>query len=206
MKKHVKVSKNLSSRKVSKLAAKGKKRMDIISGRRRFVFYVSSSAEEKQVVTAVKHAVEAVNNPAPVPQNKHAITAKRPLTEQEQEVIRREFLKLNGIFEESKKDCTRIRNLLSDDVSVWQVSGYVVKLHQLAKAKELSMKDRRAYLSANRGHYKHWLSYNGAKYDEMREKSGVTLGKVMTLSARRPRFAVPATQVKETKPRHKVLA
>lgn len=102
--------------------------------------------------------------------NKHAKNFQRPLTEREEKVIQREFLKLNGIFEPNRKDCTRICGLLPEEVTVFQVSGHVTKLHRAAKSGELEMPDRRAYLANIRDHQRHWLTYKGEKYDQMRER------------------------------------
>lgn len=104
--------------------------------------------------------------------NKHARNFRRKLTESEETLIKREFLKLNGIFDPNKKDCSRIREMLPDDISVFQVSGHVTKLHRAATSGELELKDRRAYLLAIRAHRKHWLTYGGEKYDQMRKRKG----------------------------------
>ena len=106
--------------------------------------------------------------------NKHARNFQRKLTEHEEALIKRAFLKLNGIFDPNKQDCSRIRDTLPapDEISVFQVSGYVTKLHRAAASGELELKDRRAYLTAIRAHRKHWLTYEGEKYDQMRERKG----------------------------------
>jgi hypothetical protein len=129
--------------------------------------------------------------------NKHATLAKRDLEVHEMSIITGEFLKLNGIFEPLKKDCTRIRNLLDDSVSVFQVSGYVFKLHRLVQSGKLEVTDKRAYMAAIRAHRKHWLTYQGDKYNEMRER--------VEANGRKPKFAVLASRGRDTKPRHKVV-
>ena len=125
----------------------------------------------------------------------HAVANfKRPLNEKEENIIKEEFLKLNGIFEPLKKDCSRIRALLADEITVFQVSGYVTKLHKLAVSGELELNDRRAYLANLKAHRKHWLTYQGEKYDEMRERVG----------GRKPQFAARPQPVYASVARHRM--
>ena len=127
----------------------------------------------------------------------HAVACfSRPLTEKEEALIRREFLALNGVFDPLKKDCTRIKNMLGEEVSVFQVSGYVTKLHRQAVAGELEMGDRRAYLATLRSHRKHWLTYSGEKYEEMRAR--------VEVNGRKPRFAARPEPVHASAPRHRM--
>ena len=102
------------------------------------------------------------------PLNKHVCKKVRSLTDAEKDLIRNEFLNLNGIFEESKKDCTRIRDRLSPDISVFQVSTYVLFLHRQVASGRLQVSDRRAYFSALRDRRKHWLTYRSDKYRRMK--------------------------------------
>jgi hypothetical protein len=127
----------------------------------------------------------------------HAVPRfSRPLTEKEEALIKREFIALNGIFEPLKKDCTRIKNLLGEEVSVFQVSGYVTKLHKLAREGTLELSDRRAYLATLRSHRKHWLTYQGEKYEEMRAR--------IEANGRKPRFAARPEPVTAGAPRHRM--
>ena len=114
--------------------------------------------------------------------NKHASNFKRELTDHEKTIIKVEFLKLNGIFPPLEKHCTRIKNILGNNVSVFQVSGEVSKLHKLASSGAMEMVDRRAYLATIRSHRKHWLTYRGEKYDAMRLRK--------TIGNRQPKFGV----------------
>ena len=182
---------------------KGKKKVDIVIERR--VHWNRAAYKATPVVPETKREVVEAKRPSPAPQtrdsdkalNKHEALYRRPLNPHEETIIKVEFLKLNGVFEPLKKDCTRIKNLLGDEVSVFQVSGYVTRLHKLAMSGELEMKDRRAYLATLRSHRNHWLTYEGEKYDEMREAAKA--------SARKPKFGVRVEPARDKAPRHKVL-
>ena len=149
--------------------------MDVVISSRKICYRKVSESER---AAARKVAVEVKQAP-PRPQtipingdalNKHQVLYRRDLTDHEQTIIKVEFLKLNGIFESLKKDCTRIRAKLGNDVSVFQVSGFVTRLHQQVMAGELEVRDINAYRAAIRSHRKHWLTYEGDKYDEMRSR------------------------------------
>ena len=137
----------------------------------------------------IQQAVEVKKTPPPAESgNRHASTARRPLSDREKAFIRREFLKLNGVFDPNQKHCTRIKEALGDEVSVFQVSRYVTCLHNQAKSGDLEMTNRRAYLSTLRSHRNHWLTYNGEKYDEMRKKADVK--PVFAAQIQRPKAGV----------------
>ena len=125
---------------------------------------------QKQVATTTKTS------------NHAGVNFKRSLTEQEEVTIKVEFLKLNGIFEPNKKDCTRIRNLIGGAVTVFQVTGYVTRLHKEVMSGELIVPNRATYLASLRSHRKHWLTYNGEKYNAMRAQVEAT--------GRKPKFTV----------------
>ena len=183
---------------------KGGKKVDIVIERRVHWNRAAYKAAPTSVPEVKREVVEAKLAPRPAQTrdtdkalNKHEALYRRPLTPQEETVIKVEFLKLNGVFEPLRKDCTRIKNLLGDEVSVFQVSGYVTRLHKMAVAGDLEMRDRRAYLATLRSHRKHWLTYEGEKYDEMREAAKAT--------ARQPKFGIRVEPEREKAPRHKVL-
>ena len=150
-------------------------------------------AEPKLTTATRRHEIpQAVTAKAP-----HAVaTFSRPLTDKEETLIQREFVRLNGIFDPNKKDCTRIKNLLGEEISVFQVSGYVTKLHRQAMAGELEMGDRRAYLAALKSHRKHWLTYQGEKYDEMRAR--------IEANGRKPKFAARPEPIAASSSRHRM--
>lgn len=157
---------------------RGKKKVDIVIERKvhwnRAAYKAAAPVEtRREVVEAKRPSRPTQTRDSDVALNKHEALYKRPLTAQEETIIKTEFLKLNGVFEPLKKDCTRIKNLLGDEVSVFQVSGYVTRLHRLARAGELEMRDRRAYLATLRSHRNHWLTYEGEKYAEMREAATI---------------------------------
>ena len=155
----------------------------------------TTTSRRVNIPVTPKTVVEAVTTPAAG--NKHAVNFVRGLTEKEEALIQREFLKLNGVFPPLEKHCTRIKGLLPDDVSVFQVSGCVTKLHAKAVAGDLEMKDRAAYLASLRSHRKHWLTYSGDKYEEMRER--------LVTKGRKPTLAVREGTARRSRPRHQIV-
>ena len=134
--------------------------------------------------------------------NGHSKLSRRPLTEAEEALIEAEFVKLNGIFEPKNKDCTRIRNLLPQEVTVFQVSGHVSRLHKRVAAGILILPQMRSYEIAIKAHRQHWLTYKGEKYEAMRERVPVI---EPPRQARRPKFTVRVAPQTDKRPRHKVL-
>ena len=175
--------------------------MDIVV-ERRVNFNRKAYMAKKAGAKGSREVVEAIWSPHFTPAKttiapSALIIAVRSLNRKEERLILREFLKLNGVFVPRNKDCSRIRALLPDDITVRQVSGYVTKLHKQVAAGNLELEDRRAYLATLRAHRKHWLTYNGEKYDEMRERVKTT--------GRKPVYVARAGQDKETTPRHRMV-
>lgn len=108
---------------------------------------------------------------AAVPLNGHLRRRRRSLTNEERQIVRREFRRNNGIIE---KNCaSRIRDMLPSDVSVFQVVGAIVMLHREVKNGTLLLRDMAAYKAALTAHRDHWLTYRGEKYDQMRRLRGL---------------------------------
>ena len=77
--------------------------------------------------------------------NGHKVLKKRKLAEWEKNIIRTEFIKLNGIIHE---DFTLpIKAKLGSDVSPFQVTGFVTLLHKYVKDGSLKLSDMNAYWS-----------------------------------------------------------
>ena len=148
--------------------------MDIVV-ERRVNFNRKAYMAKKAGAKGSREVVEAIRSPHFTPAKttiapSALIIAVRSLNRKEERLILREFLKLNGVFVPRNKDCSRIRALLPDDITVRQVSGYVTKLHKQAATGNLEMPDNRAYRATLRAHRKHWRTYSGDKYDAMRAK------------------------------------
>ena len=77
--------------------------------------------------------------------NGHKVLKKRKLLEWEKNYIRAEFIKLNGIIHE---DFTLpIKAKLGDEVSIFQVTGFVTLLHKYVAEGSLVLPDMNRYWS-----------------------------------------------------------
>ena len=117
----------------------------------------------------LRRELSKVRRPA-VALNRHKKAKTRNLTEDEKALIRNEFLKLNGIFLESKKDASRIKAMLPADVTVFQVSGEIFKLHRLVKEDKLRVDNRAAYFAALNKRRRRWATYKSERYRKLRDR------------------------------------
>ena len=75
--------------------------------------------------------------------NGHKIEKKRKLNDREKNIIRSEFLRLNGIIYEDA--CLEIKKKLGNDISIFQVTGFITLLHRYVKKGQLSLRDMDSY-------------------------------------------------------------
>lgn len=96
---------------------------------------------------------------------KHNSNKKRPLTEDEKRIIRNEFIAVNGKIAEDV--CVEIKLKLDSSVSIFQITGYITRLHRQAKD-ILPGNVLKEYYDFIESHRKHWATYKSSKYIAMR--------------------------------------
>lgn len=133
--------------------------------------------EEEESQTGTQTAVTATeatppgNSTGPRNGNGHTVGFKRKLNDDEKDFIRSEFMKLNGQFEDAKKSCTAMLPQMGDEITVWQVTGFVSYLHREIAAGRLQVGDMPAYMEFLEAHKKLWAQYNSSKYQKLRKQN-----------------------------------
>ena len=99
--------------------------------------------------------------------NGHKSLKNRSLLDGERDDIRAEFMTLNGEIDTDA--CVRLKaDKLSDEVSIFQVTGFMTSLHMKIARGELRVWDMNAYESFLQSHRDMWARYNSPKYATMR--------------------------------------
>jgi hypothetical protein len=98
--------------------------------------------------------------------NGHKVAKIRSLYGNEKDMIRAEFLRLNGQITEDA--CKPILAGLDKDVSIFQVTGFMTYLHSQVAGGALEVSDIASYLTFLQGHRSLWARYNSPKYAAMR--------------------------------------
>ena len=129
-------------------------------------------AKEETETPSVTTETEEAKTPSVTTQteggNGHTASASRKLSDDEKDFIRGQFMNLNGVFEDSKKSCTAMLPNMGDEVSVWQVTGFVSYLHREVASNKFVLPDMDKYLKFLEAHKKLWAQYNSPKYKSMR--------------------------------------
>ena len=128
---------------------------------------------QRQVtVTKITTPPPAPTTPPPAPRHKngngHVSMFMRKLNTKEKDFIYTHFLSLNGEFNDIKKSCSIIRSKMSDEISIWQVTGYVSYLHREVAKGNLEVSNMVSYDKFIRLHKKLWSQYNSPKYQAKR--------------------------------------
>lgn len=94
--------------------------------------------------------------------NGHTSEKIRDLYDNERDIIRAEFMKLNGQIKEDA--CLEIQKKLGTEVAIFQVTGFVTYLHlQIAEGK-FEVNNMPDYLMFLQEHRNRWATYNSPKY------------------------------------------
>ena len=101
--------------------------------------------------------------------NGHRSTMVRKLFDDERDIIRAQFLKLNGQIHEDA--CLPIKNLLGSEVAIFQVTGFISLLHTYAAMGRLQVNDFPAYENWMKTQRKIWARYSSPKYQALRIKA-----------------------------------
>ena len=127
-----------------------------------------------QVLTLEPQATEQPSPPETPSKNGHRIMKVRDLLVPEKDLIRdRLFLPNNGVIEKDLCVWFKAHNL-PDEVSIFQVTGYVTCLHGMVARGTLRVRDQRLYENHIKAHRCLWLTYNSPKYAAMRNRVTAT--------------------------------
>lgn len=116
--------------------------------------------------------------------NGHEAKKKRDLTDGEKDTIRADFISVNGQFPEDaslpifKKLQAASQARGDDDLSIFQITGFITKMHSYVASGELVLKNMSAYLTFLQGHRNLWATYNSEKYVALRAKVAANGGGV----------------------------
>lgn len=108
------------------------------------------------------------NTVPPSSENNHGRNRKRALTKLEKKRIQEQFLAANGIVPDDF--CLRLKNEVGSNVSIFQITGYVTKLHVMVKKGILQVADLASYTALREKRRQLWTSYRSERYRKMREK------------------------------------
>lgn len=103
--------------------------------------------------------------------NGHKAEMKRKLNSDEKDIIRTEFTRLNGEFEDEKKSCTAMLTQMGTEITVFQVTGFVSYLHREIASGRWSVPDMDSYMAFLENHKKMWAQYNSPKYQNLRAQN-----------------------------------
>ena len=107
--------------------------------------------------------------------NGHQTAFVRKLNDPEKDIIRTDFLRLNGQYEDAKKSCTLLLPQLGAEITVFQITGFVSYLHREIASGQLKVADMDAYMAFLEKHKDMWAQYNSAKYQNLRnQQSGIS--------------------------------
>lgn len=136
---------NASLEKSPSLEVKPKKRVIISKSGKRTEFI--TSLEKPATVTITRNRSG----------NGHKREAWRKLYDWEKNIIRAEFVRLNGIIHEDA--CLGIQKRLSNDVAIFQVTGFVTLLHKYISLGRLRLPDMISYERHLKQKRKLWAQY-----------------------------------------------
>ena len=75
--------------------------------------------------------------------NGHKAQKVRDLEDDEKDLMREKFIEMNGEIHEDY--CLEIKSELSEDISIFQVTGFISYLHKEVKKRELVLSNMRSY-------------------------------------------------------------
>ncbi len=137
--------------------------------------------------TSVPVSVNTTTDKAPRNGNGHKSEKKRSLKDSERDIIRSEFMNLNGQIEEDA--CLKIKEKLDPEVAIFQVTGFVSYLHlEIARGK-FEVADMDNYLTFLQNHRDKWATYNSDKYKKMRAANTATVNQSIQPTSSSPKFA-----------------
>lgn len=99
-------------------------------------------------------------------QNGHAISKKRDLTNDEKSIIRRTFLRKNGVI--GNDDTLKIMESLGKGLCTFQVVGVINGFHRQAAKGTLTLRDKASYDAHMDGRRRLWATYKSPRYFKLK--------------------------------------
>jgi hypothetical protein len=100
--------------------------------------------------------------------NNHKKEKNRPLGDAEKYLIQAEFLKLDGRI--THDALLNLKSRMPDEISIFQVTGWVVALHQRVRKGFVALKNLDAYKEFMRMRRMEWSTWNSPKYNQLRDR------------------------------------
>jgi hypothetical protein len=125
--------------------------------------------------------------------NNHAIAKVRPLNEAEVKKIRNRFIALDGVIPDDT--WAKLKETMSKDVSVFQITGQVVRLHRAVARGEIALKNKKAYNAAIQARRDKWKTYDSAKYREFAKRTAAKAKKTTAVIVKRVKASALAKKV-----------
>jgi len=141
-------------------------------------------------VTEIKKKESIVKN-----KNHHPIAKVRPLTEAEIKKIRNRFIELDGVIPDDT--WANLKKTMSENISVFQITGQVVGLHREVEQGTIVLKNKRAYTLSIKARRNKWATYKSKKYRDFAARTGARVKKVTANIAKR----VKDTVAKKARPK-----
>ena len=133
--------------------------------------------------TSTKKKESVVNN-----KNHHPKAKVRPLTEAEIKKIRDRFIELDGVIPDDT--WAKMRKSMHKDISVFQITGQVVRLHREVEQGTIVLKNKKAYTLSIKARRSKWAGYNSKKYKDFAARTGLRVKKVTASIAKRVKATV----------------
>ena len=150
-----------------------------------FIFNPSTltKKEEETGVKNKKHPIAKVQPKEAENKNHHPIAKVRPLNEAEISKIRDRFIELDGVI--PNDTWVELKKNMSKDISIFQITGQVVRLHREVAKGTITIKNKKAYTAAIQAKRNKWKTYNSEKYRLFAERTGARVKKVTNSIAKR---------------------
>jgi hypothetical protein len=121
--------------------------------------------------------------------NGHKSEMVRKLNNEERNFFRQSFLRKNGEFEED--DCVALKAGVSEDVAIFQVTGFISYLHRDVAQGRTTLPNLPAYLEWMHMKYEGlWSQYNNPRFQDIRYQN-----EQARRSGRRPEASIPIEEV-----------
>jgi ribosomal protein S13 len=128
-------------------------------------------------LTSIKKEIVVKNK------NHHPIAKVRPLNEAEIKKIRDRFIELDGVI--PNDTWVDLKKTMSKDISIFQITGQVVRFHREVAKGTITLKNKRAYTMSIKAKRNKWMTYNSKKYKEFAKRTGAQVKKITTAIAKR---------------------
>ena len=115
--------------------------------------------------------------------NHHPIAKVRPLNEAEISKIRDRFIELDGVIPDDT--WVELKKTMDKDISIFQITGQVVRLHREVTKGTITLKNKRAYTTALQAKRGKWMTYKSKKYQKFARRAGARVKKITNALVKR---------------------